>query len=394
MDKILLIGNGFDLAHGLNTSYDDFLFLMQNWTSFIGHYDSLKKGGKLPEGSRYARYLTNIDKMNKDNLDKLGRIITHNSWVKYYCKCEAEIDGWIDFEKEIIPVINLFSIICSSRDFQIITHGETKTDAYFSKGIFSSKDIGTAKLFERYFKTDNINVTVKYPFVSKNYGILKKKILRYLHNEFDDFILAFELYLLEFVHTNDNINLLKQIKAIDANYVISFNYTWTFQLYDIEYENVHPIHGLIREDITLDYNDMVMGINEQENQNMDFIYFVKYFRRIQKHSGVKYKDFVSPIRINGETCAADYTLYIYGHSLDQTDEDILRYLIGNVDETGKLILRPRKVVIYYYDTEDYEQKVINLINLYNRDIVERAIENNKFLLLLTDDEIWIETQQS
>ena len=38
MNKVLLVGNGFDLAHGLLTSYGDFLYLMQNWNEFKKAY--------------------------------------------------------------------------------------------------------------------------------------------------------------------------------------------------------------------------------------------------------------------------------------------------------------------------------------------------------------------
>lgn len=42
MNKVLLVGNGFDLAHGLLTSYGDFLFLMQNWNEFKKIYKEEK----------------------------------------------------------------------------------------------------------------------------------------------------------------------------------------------------------------------------------------------------------------------------------------------------------------------------------------------------------------
>lgn len=37
MKNILLIGNGFDLAHGLPTNYNQFLFILKNWKDFIMH---------------------------------------------------------------------------------------------------------------------------------------------------------------------------------------------------------------------------------------------------------------------------------------------------------------------------------------------------------------------
>lgn len=45
------------------------------------------------------------------------------------------------------------------------------------------------------------------------------------------------------------------------------------------------------------------------------------------------------------------------------------------------VLKPEKVCIFYYDIDDYEQKVINLIKLYGRNIVETYIEQQFFVFL-------------
>ena len=71
-------------------------------------------------------------------------------------------------------------------------------------------------------------------------------------------------------------------------------------------------------------------------------------------------------------------MYIYGHSLDETDEDILKYLIGDFNSNNREKAKPEQVVIFYYDADDYEQKVINLIKLYGRETVETKMEKQYF----------------
>ena len=111
MKNGLLVGNGFDLAHGLSTKYEQFLFLMKGWGVFYNHYISAKKGIKIQESSEFFIYLEDVEAINEDYIHVLDEIINRNSWVKYYCSCEAEIDGWIDFEREIYPVIELFEYL-------------------------------------------------------------------------------------------------------------------------------------------------------------------------------------------------------------------------------------------------------------------------------------------
>lgn len=287
MNNILLVGNGFDLAHQLCTSYNDFLCIMKNWNLFLAHMKNAKKGAKISAENPYYKYLVDANNIDQDNLDKLGKIINENSWIQYYRKCEAEIDGWIDFEREIYPVIKLFEKVFSQTKYEQLTQGTADTEAIMLSTVFDASEINTAKLWNEYFKVGTTKISIKPPYVSKQYGLLKKKIINSLRESFDDFIMAFEIYLHEFVYKKEHVRVLKQIKEINANYLISFNYTLTEKLYDISEENIHHIHGMIRENLASGKNNMVVGINEQKNQNMDFIYFVKYFQRIQKESGVK-----------------------------------------------------------------------------------------------------------
>lgn len=109
--KILLVGNGFDIAHGLLTSYNDFLFIMNNWNDFYNLYRNVLQGKVVKDTSKFKKFMGNASDMSDAQLQKLGRIVKENSWAKYYCNCEAEIDGWIDFERELYPVLDLFEEI-------------------------------------------------------------------------------------------------------------------------------------------------------------------------------------------------------------------------------------------------------------------------------------------
>lgn len=398
-NNILLVGNGFDLAHGLRTSYNDFLFLMQNWNVFYikylekenvksqwyydfsrtynGIYDSLPE----EEKQRIAKLLELSPQMNYDNIEKLGEIIKTNSWSQYYQKCGAEIDGWIDFEREMYPVLDLLSYICDR-------------DCYFRNSRRISIDgkianfLNIVDLLPQYVRADTNWIYILDKFWSSKYGVLKKKLLDSLKKELMKFIKALEIYIHEFVHSRTDVKILKQISDINPKYVISFNYTLTEKIYGISEDKVHHIHGAIREDMTTDSNNMVLGVNERENQNIDFIYFVKYFQRIQKNCGTQYKQFVEQTEVTeiGFMRNKPYDLYIYGHSLDITDEDILKYIIGDFNENREFELKPEQVIIYYYDQVDFENKVINLINLYGRTVVEENMENDNFHFVKTNDE--------
>lgn len=217
---------------------------------------------------------------------------------------------------------------------------------------------------------------------------MKKTLLRDLKNEFLEFIEALEIYFYEFVEKASDVHPISQIREIEPNYIISFNYTHTEKYYGIN--NVHHIHGVIRDDLDCGSNNMVLGVNYYDNK--DFIYFVKYFQRIQKHCGVDYKYFVNEPCIFKSSDEFDkeyndYELYIYGHSLDETDKDVLKFVIGDFDDRNQFQMKARKVIIYYYDQQDFELKVINLITLFGRDIVEKNMDDNKIIFIKIDSNI-------
>lgn len=394
--NILLVGNGFDLAHGLPTKYNQFLEIMKYWKNVYRSF-RYKKMKQLPDSALYAKKFKNVELFDEQNIDKLNEIIESNSWIKYYCECGAEIEGWIDFEREIYPVIKLFEVIFEA-DSEMTGSKLDFCEAYINKSKFSATQLRIAKLWGKYIEVTDEAVKVRKPYATIQYGLLKKKILQSLREEFDEFIKAFEIYLVEFVHKQGEVKKLKQIKELKIDMVVSFNYTLTEKLYISHEANVHHIHGKIREDIhyvndneicrveSERMNSMVVGVNEQENQNMDFIYFVKYFQRIKKQSGIQYKRYLDNARTKSirNTDREEYHLYIYGHSLDETDKDILETLIGSRREDGKFNLLPQKVFFFYYDTIDYEQKVINLIKLYGRPIVEEYLERGIFSMVPTD----------
>lgn len=45
--KILIVGNGFDLAHNLKSRYNDVLVVFKNWESFYGSYKNRKTDTEL-----------------------------------------------------------------------------------------------------------------------------------------------------------------------------------------------------------------------------------------------------------------------------------------------------------------------------------------------------------
>lgn len=119
----------------------------------------------------------------------------------------------------------------------------------------------------------------------------------------------------------------KQIENINPDYVINFNYTNTYERYGIDREDVCYVHGSVQD------NNIVLGIRDIDEKNIDSIHFKKFFQRIQKCTDVidwdrfEYDD---KIRLNRHTNVPKNkmhylnTAYFFGHSLSNTDGDLIR----------------------------------------------------------------------
>lgn len=374
--NILVIGNGFDLAHELSTGYIDFL----KWT--VGQYYffcCLKK-----QKAQITKSIEDISLKIPENVEgtdisyhvyhqeEIWNCINNNFWIEYFLPIYEDRkkngkDGWIDFESEISKVIQSLD---DDMNLSISTH-------------FSLED-KIQRITNEFLNQEYIDW-----FAKRTYKELRDLLL----DDLNKLIRALEVYLTEYVQkidikvTSPDIkDIVKQINtdthtALPAK-VISFNYTNTFEkLYDkgksIEYDY---IHGKADISNTIESNNMVLGIDEylsddRKNKDVEFIAFKKFYQRIFKGTGCKYKEWVEEIRkskglfknSNGER----HNLYIFGHSLDVTDKDILRDLIlnDNVHTT-----------IYYHNKDAMGQQIANLVKVIGQDeLIRRTGGSTKMI---------------
>ena len=142
------------------------------------------------------------------------------------------------------------------------------------------------------------------------------------------------------------------------------------------------IHGKANINNSIETNNMVLGIDEylsadRKNIDTEFIAFKKYYQRIYKGTGCIYKEWLDIIRDSrnraGEALKRDYPtqipfikfpknsrhkLYIFGHSLDVTDKDILQDLILNDNIY---------TTIFYPDKKELGKKIANLVKVIGQD---------------------------
>lgn len=375
--KVLVLGNGFDLYHKLPTRYLDFMHVIKR----------LKELGKGYKKCHYIRFMFGEDsplyaedefiqacyelhsdvikgtKIHMEKLDEMVELANKNMWVTYFEKiCEADI-GWIDFEKEIVDVIHSFKRIFDYTR----TMEEFDGEIYWNnRNQLLLEDIERFNKFGGFY-AQNTQVDSTYIVFDEVYltpeitdtGVRRldeEKIIAKMYRELQDFIRILNIYIEEFI---DQIAVNK-VSDNDifgqADYVVNFNYTNVYEkLYQRERDiSVFHIHGIAKE------QNIVLGVNadaddELEQLDTRFIKFKKYFQRLEGGTDLEYAQILE-IFNQKEIMGEKKELYFIGHSLDITDEDIIKELIERSDS----------VEIYYHSKRALTDYITNLVKLFGK----------------------------
>lgn len=140
-----------------------------------------------------------------------------------------------------------------------------------------------------------------------------------------------------------------------ADSVITFNYTDTYEkIY--EETTIHHIHGNVKEKIVLGINPDLN--DEAETVNTDFITFKKYFQRTMLNVDNEY---IKSIREYQEI-QEDIQLVVMGHSLDITDQDIIKEIFDISSEIN---------ILYHSDwaKRDYISNIVRIFGKAEFDVL-------------------------
>ena len=326
--NVLVIGNGFDLYHGLKTNYIDFVRFAK---------ELIDLGGKGTKGRKWA---------------------ISNSFIKCFIKVATENQSWIDCEKEIEVIVTMFSKILFDRSvFDAIPN-------HIEKNFTSLKsfEFERLKLMNKFCEQVSSQTIVFQKQYFKVYqGIDKELIIETLKRDLNDLIKLFKYYLEENVINQSVTQLSKQIESINPDYVINFNYTNTYEHYGINRQDVCYIHGSVQD------NNMVLGIRDIDEKDINAIHFKKFFQRIQKHTDIIQWDRFGENQSLTETIR-EATTYFFVYFLSKTDGDLIRSVYEN----------SCKMIIFHLDRhKDYEEKIINLIDSLGKDTVIDGMYSGK-----------------
>ena len=333
-----------------------------------------------------------------------SELLDNNFWIDYFLQCDMyQKENWIDFESEISKVIQSIDNDMKRKGFDENIAVSELPVPFLSEMFLNNfalleeeREMCANEEIKKKEEEEGVKWNVgkssdylkeyieNHPFENLKEEITYKQLIMRLEDDLDKLIRSLEIYLVEYVGLIDGVEKCTAIQGINPDYILSFNYTNTYErIYGIGKKvEYNYIHGKVDKSNTIETNNMVLGIDEylepeRMNKEIRFIGFKKYYQRICKGTGCEYKNWIYKMKESAKsievklrneypaqipfikfTNDARHNLYIFGHSLDVTDKDILRELIlnDNIHTT-----------IFYMDKNDLKRKIANLVKVITQD---------------------------
>lgn len=435
-EKIVIIGNGFDLRHFLPTKYSHLITILReietlnfntisevNFENLFGNLFKEKDEWFYEKIKEF--YETSEINFDIQELKNIQERIKTNNWFQYLKSVEDnKIETWIDFETEIERVLKLIL-----KYFEQISNGIYKYPLYsnFRGGYFyfshyESQDFILNRLqtniliFFNLFTFDsqrgnivinknfilNIESEIQY-YKEKDFFDLVYKSLEEFIGIFNDYIeKIINIFYSKFKEENKEkfISLDNQFLFDKVSKIFSFNYTNTYsKLYKSNVEAENELRSLVRAGLfegtdflhgksvgnwkdNVEKLKIVLGVNDVDPllKNHKLFQFTKYFQKLHKGTDYLFLDNVIKSLEKVNKRMIDYTFYFWGHSLDVSDKDYINDVFKIVNETQS------KIRIFYHSISGKADQLKNLLNIIDKNTIESMMKNKKLVFIESNTE--------
>ena len=402
MNRIILIGNGFDLAHDLKTSYANFIdWYWDEWGKRL-----LRSPKKCEEDEFFSFSLskkTTIEKWNEvaewyfhdfmipahDFIEKILRdssLCSIDSKSELFLKiCQLKETKWVDIENEYYELLSSKNVDPKklNNDLDIIRKKLIEYLAIIQKGI----DEGLIKedLKKVMFEPLNLRdmslgsnerwkqwvLHVRFDYSSNEWEQMREDYCIDEKNPeymkiLDDFQSRERIFLAhdleekrkEFKRKLNNDLVSKLYCLPDRIMLLNFNYLTTVDMYFGDKKNrfeVNHIHGIIS-----DPNSVIFGYGDELDEN---------YKRLSERNDNEYLRNIKSIKYLEATNSDAYHIYIMGHSCGNSDRTLLNTLF---EHKNCVSIKP-----FYYKRKDGTDNYMELIQNISRNFTDMKLMRDR-----------------
>lgn len=343
MNRLVIIGNGFDLAHGLPTRYSDFIedYILESMSFF---FDNRKYEDDLISIS-FKQSVSFKDKPKFENIEQVFQFLadrthyiqfTYKSIFFKILKSKLTVMNWVDVENEYFEELKR----CKLRNNDEFDYDKIKKLNSDFKFIKEKLEIYLSKVIQFDFEKDNIK------FVS----LFCQPIMK------DEALLA----------------NLKKDEIPKKIHLLNFNYTDTIEHYYKDCNEIIPteinyIHG------ELDYidNPIIFGFGDEFDKNYKELEYKNnnlLFEHIKSFGYFKTQNYHNLIRFIED---GDYQVYIIGHSCGLSDRTMLKEIFENE--------KCKSIKIFYHSKSSFDNDYIEKTMEISRHFEDKGLMRKKIV---------------
>ncbi len=345
MDKhLVVIGNGFDLSHGINSGYEHFILnYLYKCLHELNKYENLKTD-ELNCSLFYNKYSNELIHLETKSWTDVGNVnegynTRKREWYKWF------MDNQTENLQELFEQLKTRKIIKFS-----------KNEISLIQEILNSKNInGWIDLEVLYF---DLLIEIKKSSIysienfDKQWFLLKKEFIKYLRLTLEHYYSSpyfnknfknFKYqYVFSYLFDGYTLGYTEKKPNFDNYYFLNFNYT---DLINEKYDwNSNQIHGSL--DLGTDFNDFLFGYGNTQNKNYNSLkeerskgYFknLKHFYYSNKNNKTNLFNWVK---------SSGYKVKLIGHSCGESDRTLLNELLSHDN--------CKSIKIYSRDKSDFE----------------------------------------
>lgn len=398
MNRIVLIGNGFDLAHGLKTSYKD--FIKYYWEGFMYYcisqdrlnsygeykYDCIKL--RLPnEGETLSQHLTDAEypyrypyKLAVDYNELKEFIIEYNKqhkniefnidnkFLTHLLDISNENKSWVDIENEYYKFLCGTFVASTGTQYQLyyvedlnpdFEHLKNKLSEYLIS-LLESKTIVLSDKIKRIiyspFYVEEFTESAKNELITNEAQKIEELKSKDRNDE------SYTKKTLELLSNIPNVDKdLLQIKTHDRKFwerffdlqpddilFLNFNYTDLEKLYIDPHKPVNnkfiPMDIHIHGELNNPNNPIIFGYGDEIEENYSKLENLNDNAYLENIKSIKYQETDNYKRMLNFINSDKYQLIILGHSCGNSDRTLLNTLF---EHENCVSIKP-----YYYQYRD------------------------------------------
>lgn len=408
MNRIILIGNGFDLAHGMKTSYND--FLKDFWKKTITEVHKCE-GKEIFENDDIivrnvpSKWLPGYEysDFKKTLKGAKSKIEFKNIFIDKISE-KAYIQNWVDIENEYYELLKQsfdrrlssnYYIKQLNTDFErvknLLEEYLLKIELEFDKSKYTNFSRTRHRIQQRIyssFKLKDFSESSQNIKIDAEYANFLKDAISFGKGDIDrNHLSEKRLSLIQTIGADaDKEKFKKLILSKDADrffdlipnhtLFLNFNYTFTERHYEFPFHKSEWKNGKIAEFIHIhgsnrkeDNNPIIFGFGDELDDDYKRIERLNDNDYLENIKSIRYLDTDNYKRLLEFVNSGKYQIMIMGHSCGTSDRTLLNTVFENENCAS--------IKTYYHNKGDNKDNFSDIIKNISRNFNDKALMRDK-----------------